>query len=42
MKKNLYEELGLKKNATRSEIKSTYPCVYLSNSDSASLTCEKQ
>ena len=24
MKKNLYEELGLKKNATRSEIKSTY------------------
>ena len=24
MEKNLYEELGLKKNATRSEIKSTY------------------
>ena len=24
MEKNLYEELGLKKNATRSEIKSSY------------------
>ena len=24
MKKNLYEELGLKKNATKSEIKSSY------------------
>ena len=24
MRKNLYEELGLKKNATRSEIKSSY------------------